>query len=204
MGVPPSEVGYTSTINGRGNHEVHKGNVVALKKNNVQLDIKTIRRRIKAIWKNKSVGPDCVSGGILKLGGEAIIPYLARLLNVTINNGTLLCDWKRATVLPVHKGGVRLLITNYRPVSLTSIVCKQMEHVIASYLRQVWVKNDWFYQGQHGFRQEYSCESQVINVSQVTADAPGNGDTIDAIIVDFSKAFHLVPHGRLITKVAKS
>ena len=72
---------------------------------------------------------------ILKLGGEAMIPYLARLLDITINNGTLLCDWRRATVVPVYKSGDRLLVTNYRPVSLTSIVCKQMEHIIASYLR---------------------------------------------------------------------
>ena len=42
-------------------------------------DIKTIRRRIKAIGRNKSVGPDRVSGEILKLGEEAMIPYLARL-----------------------------------------------------------------------------------------------------------------------------
>ena len=47
-------------------------------------------------------------------------------------------NWKRVTVFPIHKGGDRSLVTNYRPVSLTSVVCKQMEHVIASYLRQVW------------------------------------------------------------------
>ena len=45
------------------------------------IDIKIIRRRIGAIGKNKSVGPDRVSGEILKLGGEAMIPYLARLLD---------------------------------------------------------------------------------------------------------------------------
>src|SRR5215468_9902490 len=61
-------------------------------------DSKIIRRRIKAIGKNKSVGPDRVSGEILKLGGEAMIPYLARLLDITMNNGTLPCDWKSATV----------------------------------------------------------------------------------------------------------
>jgi hypothetical protein len=99
--------------------------------------IKTIRRRIKAIEKNKSVGPDRIPGEILKLGGEAMIPYLARLLDITMNNGTLPCDWRRATVIPIHKGGDRSLVTNYRPVSLTSVVCKQMEHIIASYLRQV-------------------------------------------------------------------
>ena len=89
-------------------------------------DIKTIRRRIKAIGKNKSVGPDRISGEILKLGGEAMIPYLARLLDITMNNGTLPGDWKTATVIPIHKGGDRSLVTNYRPVRLTSVVCKQM------------------------------------------------------------------------------
>jgi len=148
------------------------------------IDIKIIRR-IGAIRKNKSVGPDRVSGEILKLGGEAMIPYLARLLDVTMNNGTL-------TVIPIHKGGDRSLVTNYRPVSLTSVVCKQMEHVIASYLRQVWDKNDWLYEGQHGFRPGYSCESQVITVCQDTADSLDNGNRIDVIIVDFSKSFDLI------------
>jgi hypothetical protein len=46
-----------------------------------------------------------VSGEIHKLGGEAMIPYLARLLDITINNGSLLYDWKRATVIPIHKEG---------------------------------------------------------------------------------------------------
>jgi len=46
----------------------------------------------------------CVSGEILKLGGEAMIPYLARLLEITMNNGTLSGDWKKATVIPIHKG----------------------------------------------------------------------------------------------------
>jgi len=79
-----------------------------------------------------------------------------------------------------------------------------MEHVIASYLRQVWDKNDWLYEGQHGFRPGYSCESQVIRVCQDIADSLDNGDKIDAVIVDFSKAFDLVPHGRLLTKIADS
>ena len=69
------------------------------------IDIKTIRR-IRANGKNKSVGPDCIPGEILKMGGEVImILYLAQLLEVTINNGILPQDWKRATVVPIHKGG---------------------------------------------------------------------------------------------------
>jgi hypothetical protein len=77
-----------------------------------------------------------------------------------------------------------------------------MEHVKASYLRQVWDKNDWLYEGQHGFRPGYSCESHVITVCQDIADSLDKGDSIDAIIVYFSKAVDLVPHGRLLSKIA--
>jgi len=168
------------------------------------IDTKIIRKMIAAIRKNKSVGVDGFSIGILKLGGEAIIPYLARLLDITMNNCTLPGDWKKATVIPIHKGSDRSLVTNYRPVSLTSVVCKQMEHVIASYLRQVWDKNYLLYEGQHGFRPGYSCESQVTTVCQDIADSLDNEDRIDPIVIEFSEVFDLVPHGRLLTKIANS
>jgi hypothetical protein len=93
-----------------------EGNILQIQGENTDvpftIDIKTIRRRIGAIRKNKSVGPDCVSGEILILGGESMIPYLARLLDITMNNDTLPGDWKRATVVPIHKGGDRSLVTN--------------------------------------------------------------------------------------------
>jgi len=54
------------------------------------------------------------------------------------------------------------------------------------------------------FRPGYSCESQVITVCQDIEDCLDNGDKIDASIVDLSKAFDLVPHGRLLTKIANS
>ena len=72
------------------------------------------------------------------------------------------------------------------------------------YLRQVWDKNDWLYERQHGFRPVYSCGSQIIEVCQDIADSLEKGLGIDAIIIDFSKFFDLVPHDRLLTKLAAS
>jgi hypothetical protein len=92
------------------------------------------------LGETNQLGLTAIPGKILKMGGEAMIPYLAHLLEITMNNGALPGDWRRATVVPVHKGGDRFLVTNYRPVSLTSVVCKEMEHAIALYLRQVWEK----------------------------------------------------------------
>ena len=77
-----------------------------------------------------------------------------------------------------------------------------MEHVIASYLRQVWDKNDWLYEG--GFWPGYSCESQVVTVCQNSAESRDKGDRIDAIVTDFSKVFYLDPHDWLLMKIAIS
>ena len=84
------------------------------------------------------------------------------------------------------------------------MVCKQLEQVIAGYLRQVWDKNDWLCEGKHGFRPGYSCESQVTTVCQDIANSLDEGMGIDAIIIDFSKVFDLVLHDWLLMKFAAS
>jgi hypothetical protein len=58
--------------------------------------------------KHKSIGRDGISGEILKLGGEAMILYLAQLRDIKMNNITLPADWKKAIVVPVHKGVIDL------------------------------------------------------------------------------------------------
>ncbi len=113
-------------------------------------------------------------------------------------------DWKKAIVIPIHKGGDRSLVNNYRLVSLTSVVCKQTEHVIAGYVRHVWEDRDWLYEGQHGFRLGYWCESQTITVCQDISDTLDEAARLDAIIIDFKKAFDLVRHDQLLKKTAAS
>jgi hypothetical protein len=94
-----------------------------------------IRKRLAKIGRNNSVGPDGVPGEILKLGAEATTPYLARLLEISLNNVPIPRDLKIAIGVHIYKGGYRLALSNCRPTSLTSVVCKQLEHIIAGYLR---------------------------------------------------------------------
>jgi hypothetical protein len=73
-----------------------------------------------------------------------------------------------------------------------------MEHVKAGYIRQMWEDGDRLYEGQHGFRPEYSCENQIVTVCQDISDSLHEATRLDAIIIDFSKAVDLVPHDRLL------
>jgi hypothetical protein len=75
-----------------------------------------------------------------------------------------------------------------------------MEYIIVGYLRNVWETSGWLHEGQHGFRPGYSCGSQVVTVCQDIADALDEGFRSDAVVIDFSKAFDLVPHDRLLMK----
>jgi hypothetical protein len=92
-------------------------------------------------------------------------------------------------VVPIYTGGDRSVVANYRPVTLTPVVCKQMEHVTAGYLRQVWDRIEWLYKGQHGFRLGYSCKSQRVRVLQDFSDSLYKRARTEAIMTDFTEAF---------------
>jgi hypothetical protein len=92
-----------------------------------------IRKQLAAIGRIKSMGPDNIPGEILKPGGEIMIPYLVWMLDLTMNNVTIPSDRKRARVVHIYKEGDRT-VSQTDEDSLTSVLCKQMEHVIAGYL----------------------------------------------------------------------
>ena len=56
------------------------------------INTKVIRKRLAKMGRNKSVGPDGVPGEVLKLGGVAMTPYVARLLEISLNNATIPSD----------------------------------------------------------------------------------------------------------------
>ena len=64
----------------------------------------------------------------------------------------ILTDWKAAYLSPIFKKGDPKIAGNYRPVSLTSITCKLLEHIISSNVMHHLEGNDILYRLQHGFR----------------------------------------------------
>jgi len=74
------------------------------------INISSIRKRLSTIGRKKSVGPDGIPGEILKLGREAMVPHLARLLDITMNNNAIPADWKKFIVISIYKGGDRSVV----------------------------------------------------------------------------------------------
>ena len=117
--------------------------------------------------------------------------------------GVVPLDWRRADVVPVYKKGSKSKACNYRPISLTCIASKLLEHILVSNIMSHFDDNtllsNWY---QHGFRSKHSCESQLISFMQEVYDNLENGNQTDIIVMDFSKAFDKVDHNKLIYKLA--
>ena len=130
-----------------------------------------------------------------------IAPFLTHLFNLSLTTGQLPDDWVNANITPVFKKGNRHDPANYRPVSLTSVCCKLMEHIICRHILGHLDKHNILTPYQHGFRAGHSCESQLLITMQDINASFDNKKQIDIAILDFSKAFDTVPHQRLLAKL---
>ena len=119
----------------------------------------------------------------------------------SLNTGDVPYDWRIANVTSIYKKGERCDPQNYRPISLTSICCKILEHIISSHLMKHLENNNLLYEYQHGFRHNRSCETQLVSFINDLAKSYDNGKQTDVILMDIAKAFDTVPHNRLRHKL---
>ena len=103
--------------------------------------------------------------------------------------------------MPIFKKGDRSKPENYRPVSLTSITCKTLEHIVSSTIMSHMDSHYILTDAQHGFRKRRSCETQLLLTIQDLASSIDTMEQTDVILLDFSKAFDKVPHHRLLSKI---
>ena len=138
---------------------------------------------------------------LLKELCEKIAPIIQVIFERSIQTGKLPAEWCRAKVSPIFKKGDKTLAANYRPISLTCILCKVLEHIMASHLVKHFDKHDLLYDLQHGFREKRSCDTQLTMLFEDLARNTSVGKQTDLILLDFSKAFDKVNHSKLIWKL---
>ena len=161
-----------------------------------------VEKLLRQLNPSKASGPDNIPAKILKECSRELAPLITTLFTKTIQEGKIPCDWKEANITAVFKKGDRNIPSNYRPVSLTSIICKLQEHIIVSNVLDHLDHHNILTDCQHGFRARRSCETQLLTLVHDLASTldPGK-QQVDLAVLDFSKAFDRVPHQRLLKKI---
>ena len=127
---------------------------------------------------------------------------LTKIFKQSITEAKSPSDWKIQYISPILKPGKdKLEPSSYRPISLTSICCKILEHIIYSQAMDHLEKYNILSNLQHGYRHGCSTETQLLKVIDLFTKSLENGKQTDAISLDFSRAFDIVPHKRLLLKM---
>ena len=156
----------------------------------IKIDTPGIKKLLSNLDPNKANGPDNIPGKFLKTCASEMADIYSILFQVSLDQGVVPADWKNANVVPLFKKGDRSLPENYRPISLTSLSCKVLEHVVFSnFMAQFEHVLD---NTQHGFRKKRSTISQLIITVNDFANSLKLKQQINAILLDFSKAFDKV------------
>jgi len=110
----------------------------------------------------KAAGDDNLLPRLLKAIAVEIAYPIAMIFRKSFDSGSVPRDWRTANVSPLFKKGSRHQVSNYRPVSLTSQICKVVESVLRDALVQHLDMNELISESQHGFRKGYSCASNLL------------------------------------------
>ena len=109
-----------------------------------------VAKKLKVMKDNKSPGVDGIPPKLLMETVEQISIPLARVFNLSLKEGVVPFEWKEANIIPLFE-------ENYRPVSLTSVICKLLEKLIKDYMVDFLVRHKLLNPSQHGFLKARSC-----------------------------------------------
>lgn len=160
------------------------------------------RLQLQKLDPSKTPGPDNISAKILKAASFELAEVITHLFNSCLRQNIVPDQWKEANIAPVPKTARPSKPADYRPISLTSTICKVMERLLAKVIvektKSIWIDNQQF-----GFLPGKSTSDAVIQVIEDWSKAIDSKNSISNIFFDFSKAFDMVNHEILLNKLEK-
>ena len=167
----------------------HKGPSPYSAMQNITITGNGVYKLLRNIKPHKATGPDNIQARYLKELALELTPAITFLFQTSLEQGKLPNDWLQAHIVPVFKKGDKNTASNYRLVSLTSILCKTLEDIVNSSIMKHLDIHKILTDSQHGFRARRSCETQLLETLDDITKRAANNKQIDIILLDFSKAF---------------
>ena len=167
----------------------------------ITIDTDDIIKKVEKLKDGSAPGPDKFGPRILKnLKDELALP-LCILFKKSLTRGEVPDDWKCGNITPVFKKGSRSCASNYRPISLTSVICKLLESLLLDGITSHLASQSLLKLSQHGFMQHRSCLTNLLEFLEKVTSLLDEGHNVDVFYLDFSKAFDRVPHECLLLKL---
>ena len=163
--------------------------------------VEDVVQRLTKLDASKSPGDDGVYAAVLKHCAPALALPLCLLFRRSLDEGALPSSWSEANVTPLFKKGDKKCKNNYRPISLTSVVCKAMERVIRDRIMSHLLEHRLLDQEQHGFVPRRSCTTNLLESADLLTKVFADRGWLDVLYLDFAKAFDTVSHRKLLVKL---
>lgn len=175
--------------------------VVGREFSSIKVEVEQVLIQLSRLKTKKTSGPDSILTVVLKNCKDELAPALTILFNKSLEECYLPQDWKDANILPIFKSGDEASCSNYRPISLTSVIIKLLEKIIYLHLYNYLEQNKLLDNEQFGFRQSKNCELQLLFYTYYIAQKLDKGKEVHSIYLDLQKAFDKVPHEQLLYKL---
>src|SRR6218665_829297 len=157
--------------------------------------------QLKRLKTDKSAGIDELHPKFLHEVREEIGEVLAQIFNKSMHTGDVPQVWRDALIVPLFKKGNRSDPCSYRPVSLTSVMCKVMERIVKDNIVEHLNEYNVIKGSQHGFTRGRSCLTNLLEFFEDVYEKIDKGKLVYVIYLDFAKAFDKVPHKILAQKI---
>ena len=142
----------------------------------------------------KSAGDDGIHPRVLKECADELVTPIYMIFQYSLKHGTVPDTWKRATITPIFKSEDRTSAENYRPISITSQLCKLLEKLIRKQLMDHLVDNKILSEHQHGFCNKRSCMTNLLEALDEITELVDEGMCVDELFLDFRKAYDKIYH----------
>ena len=167
----------------------------------IEITHEMVMDKLNTLNPGKSTGLDGLHPYFLYSLADILCSPLKILFTKSLKEGVVPSQWLEACIIAIHKKGLKSAVVNYRPVSITSVVCKMMESVIRDHIVSYMSANNLFANEQHGFVPNRDCMTNLLSALEDWTEDIESGFDIDVIYTDFAKAFDSVPHQRLLKKL---
>ena len=137
---------------------------------------------------------DKIDAIALKNAADILAKPIAHLANISIKSSTFAKSWRKAKIIPVHKGkGLsRLVPGSFRPVAILPTISKVIEKVIHTQIVRYMDSSNQFSHNLHGYRTYHSTTTALLQLADTILQATDDNMIATLVTIDETAAFDCI------------